>query len=116
MTNNIQEISSEQFKIILDRVSREFLGKKFKLAENYKEKYDEYIAKMESECEKLKQKGQVCKKEQDFLDNTKKIMDVLGKSTEIVGKEQFGQAITASDHYLYAIMLNLEKLGIIETV
>jgi len=116
LVKKIQEVSSEQFKIVLDKLSSEFLGKKFKLAEGFKTKYDEYIAHMKTECEHLKKNGQACKKEQDFLNNTKKVFEVLEKSKEPVGKEELESVIQSSNIYLYVVLLNLEKKRIIEQV
>jgi len=116
MNKDIREVSTEQFKAILDKISSEFLSNKFKLSDNCREKYEGYIAKLKAACENLKKNGQASKKEEDFLENTRKIFNVLENNSDPVGKEKLGQAVEASNSYLYALLLNMEKQEIIEKV
>ena len=116
MTKKIKEVSKDQVKTILDKLASDFLKYKFKFREGYAETYELYIGELQNECENLKANGQSYEKERNYIENVKKIVKLLETRKTPPGKEVLKKKVTSSDAYLYAILLNLEKIGIIEKV
>jgi|ETN01SMinimDraft_4_1059930.scaffolds.fasta_scaffold16897_4 hypothetical protein len=110
----IKEVGTDELKKILTNLALEYFTKTFKLTDNYKNLFDEQIKSYQKECDNLRANGQSCDKEENFLENMKKVIDTFEKNNGAVKKDKLEKSIAEDDLYLYTLLLNLEKQGIIQ--
>jgi len=114
MTKKVKELGKDQVKTILDNLASDFLRHKFKFKEGYGGTYELYLDELQTERDNMKANGQSYDKEQNYIDNVKKVVKLIETRKTPPGKEALKKKVKSSDAYLYAILLNLEKIGIIE--
>lgn len=113
-TKKIIEPSTEQVRTLLTGIATTYLEGKFKLTDEYKELFNNEVERQQLECDNLRTNGQSYDKETKFLKNVKKVVETLEKNKKPVGKGNLSKKVKEDDTYLYALLMNLEKQGIIE--